>query len=84
MRIALNRTVGEIAAADPKAARVFESKRIDCCCGGKRTLEPARHPNYLVSVDLILELRGVVGNSPDRPVCWTDARRVKRQPNVST
>lgn len=31
--------VGEIVAADPGAARVFEALQIDFCCGGKQALE---------------------------------------------
>lgn len=34
-------TIGEIVAAQPLLARVFESLGIDYCCGGKRTLAQA-------------------------------------------
>ena len=73
MKIASNRTVGEIAAVYPETVRVFESKGIDYCCGGKRTLESVCHAKNLASADLIRELQGVVGNSPDEPARWTDA-----------
>lgn len=39
MRITPDLTIGEIAAAYPKTIRVFESKAVDYCCGGKYTLE---------------------------------------------
>ncbi len=34
----MEQTVGEIAAENPSAVRVFEKYRIDYCCGGKRPL----------------------------------------------
>jgi len=36
MKMAPSRTVGEIATVYPDTVRVFESKGIDYCCGGKR------------------------------------------------
>lgn len=41
MSISLQTTVGDLASAIPHAARVFETHRIDYCCGGRRTLEAA-------------------------------------------
>jgi regulator of cell morphogenesis and NO signaling len=38
---AMNATVGEIVAADFRAASVFEQFGIDFCCGGRRSLEDA-------------------------------------------
>ena len=73
MKMAPSRTVGEIATVYPDTVRVFESKGIDYCCGGKRTLESVCHAKNLASADLIRELQGVVGNSPDGPARWTDA-----------
>jgi regulator of cell morphogenesis and NO signaling len=35
------KTVGELAAENPAATRVFEKLGIDYCCGGNRTLEQA-------------------------------------------
>ena len=37
----LNMTVGELAAESPRAIRVFESWRIDYCCGGSTPLADA-------------------------------------------
>lgn len=39
--------VGEIVAADPAAARVFEALQIDFCCGGKSPLTEACEPRGL-------------------------------------
>ena len=39
--------VGEIVAADPAAARVFEALQIDFCCGGKSSLAEACEPRGL-------------------------------------
>jgi regulator of cell morphogenesis and NO signaling len=41
MQITQEKTVGEIAAAEPASVRVFESLGIDYCCGGKRGLAEA-------------------------------------------
>ena len=41
MTISLQTTIGELASAIPHAARVFESHRIDYCCGGRRNLGDA-------------------------------------------
>ena len=39
--IATQETVGEIVARRPALSRVFEEAGIDCCCGGKATLDDA-------------------------------------------
>ena len=36
-----NRTVREVASADPRAARIFEKFGIDYCCGGEKSLAQA-------------------------------------------
>src|SRR5687768_954631 len=37
----LDRTVGQLVAERPSRARVFESFKIDFCCGGKKPLRQA-------------------------------------------
>lgn len=73
MKITPNQTVGEIAAVYPETVRIFESKEIDYCCGGKRTLESVCGAKNLASADLIRELQDVVGKSLDAQANWTDA-----------
>ena len=34
-------TVGQIAAENPAAARIFEKYKIDYCCGGAKSLAAA-------------------------------------------
>lgn len=41
MSTAIEKTVGEIAAANPASVRVFEKHGIDYCCGGKISLSDA-------------------------------------------
>jgi regulator of cell morphogenesis and NO signaling len=41
MSISPQTTVGDLASAIPHAARVFETHRIDYCCGGRRSLQDA-------------------------------------------
>lgn len=38
---ATNQTLGDIAAANPSATRVFLRRKLDFCCGGQRTLADA-------------------------------------------
>lgn len=72
MRITRDLTIGEIAAVYPEMVRVFESKGIDYCCGGRRTLESVCQARGFDPEDLIAELRTVVEGSPNRPASWTD------------
>ena len=41
MSAIMTKTVGELAAENPAATRVFEKLGIDYCCGGSNTLEQA-------------------------------------------
>ncbi len=41
MNETIDRTIGDIVAADFRTARVFEKYQIDFCCGGKVTLATA-------------------------------------------
>lgn len=72
MGITRDLTIGEIAAGYPETVRVFESKGIDYCCGGKRTVESVCQARGFDPEDLIAELRAVVEDSPTRPASWTD------------
>jgi len=41
MPISTEKTVGQMVAENPEAARIFEQAGIDYCCGGQRSLEEA-------------------------------------------
>jgi regulator of cell morphogenesis and NO signaling len=41
MSISMEKTVGQMVAENPEAARIFEQAGIDYCCGGQRGLEEA-------------------------------------------
>lgn len=73
MRITPDLTIGEIAAVYPETVRVFESKEIDYCCGGKRTLASVCQARGSDPEDLIAQLRGAVETSSDGSVSWKDA-----------
>lgn len=49
----INQSVGEIVAALPGAADVFEKYRIDFCCGGKKTLSVAIYELNLDEGDVL-------------------------------
>jgi regulator of cell morphogenesis and NO signaling len=64
------KTVGELAAENPAATRVFEKLGIDYCCGGSNTLEQACHAARLPleqvrdSIEMALETARAM--APDR------------------
>jgi regulator of cell morphogenesis and NO signaling len=54
MNVATEKTVRELALANPAATRVFEKLGIDYCCGGKRSLEEACRTANL-NIDQVVE-----------------------------
>ena len=62
-------TVGEIVAADYRAAAIFERFGLDFCCGGKRTLEEACRARRLEPAAIAAELStlGTTAASDDVP-----------------
>ena len=54
MSLATSKTVREVAAENPAAARVFEKFRIDYCCGGSQSLEQACNKAQ-ISIDQVLD-----------------------------
>jgi len=60
-------TVGQWVARYPQSARVFESRGIDYCCGGKRTLEEACGRLGLNAAALRVDLGVVVREAPAIP-----------------
>ncbi|HEY7389107.1 MAG TPA: iron-sulfur cluster repair di-iron protein [Bryobacteraceae bacterium] len=63
MKVAQEKTVGEIAAENPTSVRVFESLGIDYCCGGKRSLADACSQTGLGVADLLKRLEEAAGNA---------------------
>jgi regulator of cell morphogenesis and NO signaling len=52
-------TIGEIVAADFRAATIFKDAGIDFCCGGKKTLETACNEKHISSSLLVEQLKGL-------------------------
>lgn len=67
-------TVGQLVAEKPARARVFESLKIDYCCGGKQFLEKACLQQNLILNDVVAKLLEYDSNSEksDQPD-WTSA-----------
>jgi regulator of cell morphogenesis and NO signaling len=53
----IQQSVGEIAAQLPGASQVFESLRIDYCCGGKETLADVCQRKGLDPDEVLLRLQ---------------------------
>lgn len=62
------RTVGEIAAVEPAATRVFLRHKIDFCCGGKRTLQEA-------CAQAGVDVAAIMGELAEEAGRGSDARR---------
>ena len=60
-------TVGEIVAAEPLLARVFEHLGIDHCCGGKRSLADACASKALDAITVAQLLSVTAAINPTRP-----------------
>ncbi len=68
----LDRTLGEIVATNPDAARVFERLGIDYCCGGQSTLADACRRAGLAPLRVAESLEAAQAANPDS-VAWTKA-----------
>lgn len=67
-------TVGQWVARFPQSARVFESRGIDYCCGGKRSLEEACNLNGLDLAALRADLAVVLKDpGPAQADDWENA-----------
>lgn len=71
MAIAASKTVGEIAAENPRTTREFEKLGIDYCCGGSRSLAEAC-AQASISVDEVLDRleRSTVAREQDGAEDW--------------
>ncbi|WP_414663268.1 iron-sulfur cluster repair di-iron protein [Horticoccus sp. 23ND18S-11] len=61
-------TVGEIVAAQPRLARIFERVGIDYCCGGKRSLAQACAARKLDPATLLVLLEATADSADERPM----------------
>ncbi len=55
-------TLGELAATYPQASRIFYRKRLDYCCGGKRTLGDACRELDLDPAAVLAEITAPAGD----------------------
>jgi regulator of cell morphogenesis and NO signaling len=62
--------VGQIVAANPDTARVFEKHRIDYCCGGNKGLTQACAENQ-IALSQVLEELAAIGVASDSGDAWT-------------
>lgn len=62
------KTIGELVAEAPLRANVFEKRRIDYCCNGRRTLEQVCAEQGIPVEELLAELEGQT--RPDGAVDW--------------
>jgi len=69
-----NITIGSLVAGDPMRARVFETFRIDYCCGGNRTLAEVCAKQQLDPADVIqaLEEQAATLQARDTQVNWEE------------
>lgn len=64
------KTIGEIAAENPAAIRIFERYRIDYCCGGKRPLGVACDEAGISIEDFSAALQSAT-TAPEAGLDWT-------------
>ena len=68
----IEKTIGEIAAENPAAIRIFERYRIDYCCGGKRPLSIACGEAG-ITVDDFQSALDRTEPAPEAGIDWTEA-----------
>ena len=67
----LDRTIGEIVAADYRTAKVFESHGIDFCCGGKTALSAICQEKGINPQTLLQEIETIKSEQIDRSQNYT-------------
>jgi regulator of cell morphogenesis and NO signaling len=73
MNITSDTRVGEIAAANPSATRVFEDAGVDYCCGGKKSLHDACMSAGVSSEEILQRLRENQASVGEDDRNWTSA-----------
>ncbi|MDA8429701.1 MAG: iron-sulfur cluster repair di-iron protein [Geobacteraceae bacterium] len=68
---ALDRTIGEIVAADYRTAKVFETHGIDFCCGGRVTLATVCREKGINPDTLLREIEAIKSEQIDRSQNYT-------------
>jgi regulator of cell morphogenesis and NO signaling len=63
--VSTNRTLGDLVAAIPSAAKVMQRHRLDYCCGGQQTLEAACAAGDLDTGTVLRELADAEASSKD-------------------
>jgi regulator of cell morphogenesis and NO signaling len=63
----LTTPIGELAAAQPSATRVFLRYRLDFCCGGRRTLAEACERADLNPAEIVAEIEKEANRSDSSP-----------------
>jgi regulator of cell morphogenesis and NO signaling len=75
MTVTVSETVGEIVAANPSSARLFERYGIDYCCGGSRPFAEACSEKGLSVEEFSREL--MTANAPAQERDWRNAPLVE-------
>lgn len=73
MAIEPRMTVADIATQQPTTIRVFERRRIDFCCGGRRPLADACLEHGLQLADVMAELEAAVAGTAPPARSWAAA-----------
>ncbi len=74
IQLDLNTTVGQWVAAHPQTSRIFETARIDYCCGGGKPLDHACRDRQLDPQDILAQLHEAVETVGGEPADnWTKA-----------
>ncbi len=71
MVLVTEKTVGQLAAENPAAARILERHQIDYCCGGTRSLDEACRARGLDPQAVLAEIEGAA--PPPGEQDWTTA-----------
>jgi regulator of cell morphogenesis and NO signaling len=80
---ATNRTLGDIARANPAATRVFLRHRLDFCCGGQRTLREACERSGLDAGSVVSEIESEAARSDDLE-SWEDRSQTELVDHIET
>ena len=72
-RLDLNTAVGEWVAQHPQTARVFESFKLDYCCGGNKSLEQACRERHVEPKSVLAQLEVAVEKDKPLGENWYDA-----------